>query len=113
MDQVWAGYDENGDGVLDAEELADMIHTVMKWDGDESDPDKPSIAEASRFISSMDKDGDGLLSKAEFLSFITSAIAMDDKQRMLFAERSTMHAKLMLFTSNILNQSSAPPPQQA
>jgi hypothetical protein len=56
------------------------------------------------FIAAMDANGDGRLGKEEFLDYCMRGMNMRPSQRIKFAKRSAMHAKLQTFVWNILQR---------
>ena len=91
--------DTDDSGSLDAEEVRLLITEVMEWDGQLGD--EVTIEEATRFIGFLDTDGDGSIDQTEFLAFICNAMDMTVDLRVQFAQRSPMHAKVMVFCTNL------------
>lgn len=109
VDEIWEKYDVDGDGTIDSDELMKLVSEVMEWD-ETGKGDGPTPEEAQRFLASMDTDGNGVLDKDEFTAFVVNALAMNVDLRIAFAQRSAMHAKLMVFVTNILERSYANAP---
>ena len=100
VDEVWAKYDSDKSGTIEWNELRDLVSEVMRWD-ENGQGDNPTDDEAKRFLQSMDSNGDGVLDKEEFTAFVVNALTMNVEHRITFAQRSPMHAKLMVFVTNI------------
>lgn len=100
VEEVWTRFDQDESGTIEWNELRDLIAEVMRWD-ENGHVDKPTDEEAKRFLKSMDTNGDGVLDKEEFTAFIVNALTMNVDLRIEFAQRSPMHAKLMVFVTNI------------
>ena len=106
VDEIWEKYDTDASGTIDSSELMQLISEVMEWD-ETGKGDGPSAEEAERFLASMDTDGNGVLDREEFTAFVVNALSMNVDLRISFAQRSAMHAKLMVFVTNILERSYA------
>ena len=87
-------------GTIEWNELKLLVSEVMRWDKD-GQGDDPTDEEAKRFLQSMDTNGDGVLDREEFTAFVVNALTMNVELRVTFAQRSPMHAKLMVFVTNI------------
>jgi Ca2+-binding EF-hand superfamily protein len=103
VEKIWSKYDTDGNGTLDASEIQALISEVMCWTGKGDDV---TLEEAERFIGFLDTDGDGLISQQEFVKFMCTAMAMTIDSRINFATRSAMHAKVMVFCTNLAEESS-------
>ena len=100
VDEIWDQFDEDKDGLINSDELQELIKEVMAWD-ENGKGDAPTPEEAQRFLQHMDTDGNGVLDKDEFTTFVVNTLGMKVDLRISFAQRSAMHAKLMVFATNI------------
>jgi len=73
LHRLFRTYDVDGNGSIDAGELHRLLCDYGKYTGSA----QPSLGEVTAFIKSVDKNGDGMLQEAEFVSFVARATERD------------------------------------
>lgn len=102
---MWLKYDVDRSGTLDPSEIRVLISEVMDYNAVEKGRDDVTLEEATRFMGFLDHNGDGVIDENEFLLFIVNAMTMTIENRINFAHRSPMHAKVMVFCTNLTERS--------
>jgi Ca2+-binding EF-hand superfamily protein len=102
VDEIWKRYDKDGTNTINAEEFQQLMSDACETGGDPAA--KPTVLESRKFLRFLDEDGNDTLDRHEFHNFILYGTHMSDQQRIDYAERSPMHAKLMIFISVLIGE---------
>ena len=97
---IWAKYDADESGGIDANETKTMLedfthHTV-------------SLKDCKAFIKSVDQDGNGLISRDELGQIIAYGIAMDQKDRVAYASRGPINSSSPRWLDKTLDLATTP-----
>jgi len=84
---VFAKYDQNGDGLIQLEELTQVMTTLGKM----------SAADAKKLFSAMDKDHSGSLDYKEFVDWIFKAPKSEAKAKAILASGGAMTLERLFF----------------
>ena len=93
--QLFAQFDAAGSGVVNADDLGEMISTTIR--------EEVTSEELSLFVKAMDNDGDGNIQERELIHFFLKGLAQHPSKRRAFASRSTFHEKLAKFMESVLD----------
>jgi Ca2+-binding EF-hand superfamily protein len=100
VSQIWKKYDKDGTDNINAEEFKALMTDCCGGDA----AAVPTMEESMKFLNFLDEDGNHTLERSEFHHFILYATRMTDNQRVEYAGRSTMHAKLMIFIQALVEE---------
>ena len=102
VDEIWRRYDKDGTNKINATEFQAMMTDCVRQGGETQAT--PKMEETRKFLKFLDQDGDNTLDRNEFHDFILYGSRMTDEQRIEYAKRSSMHAKLMIFISVLIEE---------
>eukprot|EP00944_MAST-04C_sp_MAST-4C-sp1_P007014 g7014.t1 len=102
VDEIWRRYDKDGTNKINATEFQAMMTDCVRQGGESQAT--PKLEETRKFLKFLDQDGDNTLDRNEFHEFILYGSRMTSEQRVEYAKRSSMHAKLMIFISVLIEE---------
>lgn len=102
VDEIWRRYDRDSTNKINATEFQAMMTDCVRQGGESQAT--PKLEETRKFLKFLDQDGDNTLDRNEFHEFILYGSRMTNDQRIEYAKRSSMHAKLMIFISVLIEE---------
>ena len=90
MEDLWGTFDVDNSGELDHIELRKLMEHIIA-------PVNIPEDECLRFVSVMDQDGNGRISKSEFSAFCATGLYMTKTEKEEYKKRSEMHEHLEQF----------------
>jgi len=93
IDEMFAEYDLDKNGLLNAKEIKPCIEEYIGY--------KITEERCNRFLISIDESGDGEIDKKEFINFIQEGLELTDSLRRQYAERGEFHRTIIEFFKGI------------